>query len=318
MPRATEQRGPSCLLDIAPCALYHPLTWELLKNERFFSIIMQLPEAREDSTAMRHHIGKVSIGNAKTCFVLLFAIAGMVAAGAQTTSLSGYDIMKKVSEKTGGNDMTANVLMKITLKSGAVKTREFMLYQLRQKDGGSSILIRFVQPADVKDTSFLTLETANGEKSQYIYLPSLKKVTRIAASDKNKPFMGSDLTYDDIGSRKLDEYTFNLLGEEMLDGRACWKIESVPKDTAQSTSRIISLIDKESYIVLKADFYDKAGTLFKQMAVKKIEKISGIWTMLELTMDNLSNGSSTSLKFDQVKYNTGLSPSMFSKDGLGK
>ncbi len=262
--------------------------------------------------------GLAGVFTAKFFFILMFGMVIMTAAGAQTASQSGYDIMKKANDKPTGNDMTANVLMKITSKTGSVKTREFVMYQLKQKDGASSILIKFLQPADVKDTSFLTLESGSGEKSQYIYLPSLKKVTRIAASDKNKPFMGSDLTYDDFGSRKLEDYSFNLLGEETLDGRACWKIESVSKDTSQSTSKIISLVEKESYIVLKADFYDKAGALYKQMVVRKTDKISGFWTMLELEMKNLSTGSSTSLAFNAVKYNAGLAPSMFSKDGLGK
>jgi outer membrane lipoprotein-sorting protein len=254
----------------------------------------------------------------KSFLILLFGLVFMISAGAQTTIQSGYDIMKKTNDKPTGNDITAGVLMKITSKTGSVKTREFMMYQLKQKDGSSSILIKFLKPADVKDMSFLTLETAIGEKSQYIYLPSLKKVTRIAASDKNKPFMGSDLTYDDFGSRKLEDYAYTLQGEETIDGRAYWKIESVSKDSSQNTSKIISLVGKESYIVLKADFYDKSGTLYKQMHVSKADTISGFWTMLELEMKNLSTGSSTSLKFDGVKYNTGLSPSMFSKDRLGQ
>ena len=250
--------------------------------------------------------GEVSMENcahklqAKALFAVLFGLVLMIAAGGQASAQSGYDIMKNANDKPTGNDMTANVLMKITSKTGSIKTREFVMYQLKQKDGSSSILIKFLKPADVKDTSFLTLESGSGEKSQYIYLPSLKKATRIAASDKNKPFMGSDLTYDDFGSRKLDDYSFNLLGEETLNEKICWKIESVSKDKSQSTSKIISLVDKESYIVLKADFYDKSGALYKQMAVQKFDTISGFWTMLELVMKNLSTGSSTSLKFDEI------------------
>lgn len=274
--------------------------------------------AQIGKTSAKQTSGQAGVFAVKFFFILMFGMVLMTAAGAQTVSQSGYDIMKKANDKPTGNDMTANVLMKITSKAGSVKTREFVMYQLKQKDGASSILIKFLQPADVKDTSFLTLESANGEKSQYIYLPSLKKVTRIAASDKNKPFMGSDLTYDDFGSRKLEDYSFNLLGEETFDGKACWKIESISKDTSQSTSKIISLVEKESYIVLKADFYDKSSALYKQMVVRKTDKISGFWTMLELEMKNLSTGSSTSLAFNVVKYNAGLAPSMFSKDGLGK
>ena len=253
----------------------------------------------------------------KTFFWILFGLFCVGAVAAQAGN-PGYDIMKQVNDRSSGNDMTANVLMKIVSKTGNVKTREFTMYELKQKDGGSATLIRFLQPADVKGTSFLSSDGAKSEKSQYIYLPSLKKATRISASDKNKPFMGSDFSYDDFGSRSVDDYSFTLLGEESLNGRACWKIESVSKDKSASTSKIVSLVDKESLIVVGADFYDKAGQLYKQMSVSKYEKISGIWTMVDLEMKNLTTKGSTSLHFDAVKYNTGLPSSMFSKEALGR
>jgi outer membrane lipoprotein-sorting protein len=253
----------------------------------------------------------------RACSLVLVGVFFLGAAAAQAGN-AGYDIMKQANERPAGDDMTTTVLMKIVSKSGNVKTREFTMYQLHQKDGASSTLIKFLQPADVKGTSFLTTESSKGEKSQYIYLPSLKKATRISASDKNKPFMGSDLTYDDFGSRNVDEYTFSMPGDETLAGRACWKIESTPKDKSGGTSKIVSLVDKESLLIVKADFYDKSGTLYKQMTVSQSAKISGIWTMVELEMKNLTTGSSTSLRFDAVKYDTGLPTSLFSKESLGK
>lgn len=249
-----------------------------------------------------------------------FMLSGLFFIGvvAAQTGNPGYEIMKRANDRPAGNDMTAKVLMKIVSKSGTIKTREFMMYQLHQKDGASSTLIQFLQPADVKGTSFLTAESAKGEKSQYIYLPSLKKATRISASDKNKPFMGSDLTYDDFGSRDIEDYTFAMLGEESMAGRACWKVESVPKDKSGGTSKIVSLVDKESLLIVKADFYDKSGALYKQMTASQSERISGIWTIVDLEMKNLTTGGATSLRFDAVKYDTGLSPSLFSKEALGK
>jgi len=258
------------------------------------------------------------IRNRRRAVSLVLTSLLFVAAVAAQTDNSGYDIMKRANDRPSGNDMTASVLMKIVSKSGTIKTREFIMYQLRQKEGASSTLIKFSQPADVKGTSFLTSESSKNEKSQYIYLPSLKKATRISASDKNKPFMGSDLTYDDFGSRNVDDYTFSTLGDESFSGRSCWKIESVPKDKSGGTSRIVSLVDKESLIVVKADFYDKSGALYKQMAVSQSEKISGIWTIVDLEMKNLTTGGSTTLHFDAVKYDTGLSTSLFSKESLGK
>lgn len=248
-----------------------------------------------------------------TCVAVLLFAALASPLWAQT----GYDIMKRANEKPSGNDMSAKVTMRIVSKTGAVKTREFSMLSLKARDGSESVLVKFLTPADVRGTAFLTVGAAGGEKSQYIYLPSLKKTTRIAAQDKSKSFMGSDLTYDDFGTRTLEDYGFTLLGEESLEGKACWKIESKSVDKTAATSRIVSWVEKESLLVLQADFYDKADKLYKQMKVSSREKISGIWTMKELEMKNLATGGSTSLVFGEVKYDSGLSPSLFSKDSLG-
>ncbi len=40
--------------------------------------------------------------------------------------------------------------------------------------------------------------------------------------------------------------------------------------------------------------------------------------MVDLEMKNLATGGATSLHFDAVKYDTGLSPALFSRESLGK
>ncbi|MEW5815538.1 MAG: outer membrane lipoprotein-sorting protein [Spirochaetota bacterium] len=50
----------------------------------------------------------------------------------------------------------------------------------------------------MKGTGFLNLEHTNGANDQWLYLPALGKIRRIAASGRGGSFTGSDFTYADI------------------------------------------------------------------------------------------------------------------------
>jgi len=57
-----------------------------------------------------------------------------------------------------------------------------------------------------------------------------KETKRISSDSKSDYFMGSDFTYDDLGDRKLDDDTHNLIGEENINGVDYYVVESTPVD----------------------------------------------------------------------------------------
>jgi outer membrane lipoprotein-sorting protein len=148
---------------------------------------------------------------------------------------------------------------------------------------------------------------------QWIYLPALKKTKRISSDSKSDYFMGSDFTYDDLGDRKLEDDTHQLLREETLDGIDCYVVESVSKNEDYMYSRTMVWINKSNFIGVKKEFYDEDEDLLKVLTIKKVEEISGIWVITNSEMKNVQKDHRTSMVLSNIKINSGISESYFSE-----
>jgi len=87
--------------------------------------------------------------------------------------------------------------------------------------------------------------------------------------------MGSDFTYDDMGSRNVDEDEHELLREETVQGYKCWVVESIPKIKGEIYSHKISWIRQDCLIAMKVEYYDKLDKLHRTLELSDIEKADG-------------------------------------------
>jgi len=106
-----------------------------------------------------------------------------------------------------------------------------MLLALRGTgETGDRILVRFTYPNDIKGTAFLVWEHPNADDERFLYLPALGRVRRIAGGEKQESFIGSDLSYEDIGGRELADYTYSF-----TDSSSTWTAPDGSKHAASST-----------------------------------------------------------------------------------
>ncbi len=227
-------------------------------------------------------------------------------------------IMEQVDDVPDGE--TRRTLMEMTLinKSGRRRVRTVLSYS---KDYGkdTKTIMQFEKPADVSGTTFLSFEydEADKEDDRWIFLPAMRKVRRISGSSKNDYFMGSDFTYDDIGDRDLDDFTYKLLGEEPCFGGQCWKIESTAKDPVDAGySKIVSLIRKDALSVVYADYYDRDKRLLKTLEVKELVSRQGFWTVLAMEMENVQSKHKTHLKIKEIAYDIDIQERLFRPSGV--
>lgn len=232
--------------------------------------------------------------------------------------ITGWDIMEKVDNRYTGDDQTAEMTMTLTKSSGRKRVRKVKVWQ---KDYGKNdkSLMRFLEPADIRGTGFLVWEHEEKDDDQWLYLPALKKVRRISTREKEKSFMGTDFSYEDLGSHDLDDYDYTLLKSETFNDQNCHVIESLPKPgKKKSYSKIISWIRKDIFIAIKIDFYDKKGEFLKRLHAINIEKIDGIWTTKRMEMENVQKKHITVLEFENIRYNIGLKNNIFTERNLTK
>jgi outer membrane lipoprotein-sorting protein len=151
------------------------------------------------------------------------------------------------------------------------------------------------------------------DDDQWIYLPALKKVKRIASDSKSDYFMGSDFTYDDLGERHPDEDNHKILREETLNGENCYVIESTPKDDDNMYSHTITWIIKDKWIGLKKEFYDEDGEHLKTLNIQKYEQISGYWLIPVMEMHNVQKDHRTRLEMKNIKIDQAVDDGIFTE-----
>ena len=154
---------------------------------------------------------------------MFVAIASAVmTTGAFASPEKGLEIaIEADSRDKGFGDSTAQITMILMDKYGqsterAIRNRTFEGYN----EGDKSLVI-FDSPGDVRGTAFLSHTKKADSDDQWLYLPALKRVKRIASSNKAGPFMGSEFSYEDIASQEVEKYTYIYLRDEKLNGLDC-------------------------------------------------------------------------------------------------
>ncbi|NOZ75841.1 MAG: outer membrane lipoprotein-sorting protein [FCB group bacterium] len=226
---------------------------------------------------------------------------------------TGYDIAKKVDQRLEPADLTANLTMVLTNSKG--KTRSNTIRSVSMK-GGEKQMIWFLAPADDKGVAFLKIEHPGADDEMRLWLPAFKKVRRISSSKKGDSFMGSDMSYEDMTNRELDEYTYKLLREEPVNGVDCFVLEETPKPEIESTySKHVTWISKQDYTVVKEESYDLSGVVKK---VKTVEYVTRGKYILPVKMfvEDVQKNHSTLLKFEKLEVDTGVKADLFRERNL--
>ena len=131
--------------------------------------------------------------------LILAALPG--ALWAQDAEQRGLEIAEEADARnTGWNDSVVDLTMTLRNKNGDESVREMRSRALEVEDDGDKSMIIFDQPRDVRGTALLTYSHKTGDDDQWLYLPALKRVKRIASSNKSGPFMGSEFAAAKLSS----------------------------------------------------------------------------------------------------------------------
>jgi len=237
--------------------------------------------------------------------VLLFGVLSLHAQNA-------VSIIDSAKNRITSDTVLSQSRMVITARDGSTTERLINQYS---KDGanGARTVIEFLRPANVAGSRFLTMDNASGGTDQWIYLPNLGKTRRIAAADSGGNFMGTDFSYNDISSmdRDISLDTHTLLKEEMINGKNCYVIQSVPKDSSYQYSKTLTWIDKENYLIYKAEMYNRRGELFKIMEMSDYKDVQGRLSPMQTKISTVSAGTSTTIYMEKMQYDGNIPENVF-------
>ncbi|MCP3933352.1 MAG: outer membrane lipoprotein-sorting protein [Bacteroidetes bacterium] len=247
----------------------------------------------------------------KICILSLgFLLLGFYSVNAQSNDLSGKEIVQKADQKFKGNTSTGT--MKMTIERPSWK-REMEMKTWSK--GDEFMLILITGPARDKGTAFL-----KRDKEIWNWQPSIDRVIKLPPSMMMQSWMGSDFKTDDLvqESSIVKDYTHTLLGEEAIDGRACYNIELIPnEDAAVVWGKVIMWIDKAEFMQLKTEFYDEYGDLINTMIGKNVKTLGGklLPSILEVIPAD-EDGNRTLIEYIDLEFEVPMKESFFSVQSL--
>jgi len=235
-------------------------------------------------------------------------------------AIPNIDVAKQ-NDKIMSNFEDAKSKMTMTLinANGQTKIRKMQSRTL-EIDGGDKSLMEFLSPADVKGTKFLNYEHAKKDDDQWLYLPALKRVKRISSKNKSGAFMGSEFSYEDISSFNIDKYDYkdNEAKEDTHNGKDVYIVERFPNYKYSGYTKQVSYVDKNTFLTLQVDYYDRKKSLLKSAYFTEYKLINGVYRNGKIEMKNFSNSKSSILTWDEETIKNGLSSKDFHKRVLKK
>ena len=254
----------------------------------------------------------------KALFIL--AACMMATFGANAQNLTGREIIQKVKDRPDGDTRYGEMELTLIKKNGSSRQRKVSSWAMDEGKDTKKMMF-FTYPGDVKGTGFLTwdYDQIGKEDAKWLYLPAMKKTRRISgSSSKTDYFMGTDFTYDDMGSRHIDEDKHTLLREEMKDGHKCWVVESVHVDKHEIYSRKVTWIRQDCLVAVCAEYYDKLNKLHRLLTISEIKKIQDFWTICKMEMKNVQTGHSTVIEVKNTQYDVKIDKDLFTVAKLEK
>ncbi len=193
-----------------------------------------------------------------------------------------------------------------------------------QRDNDNKALDVIFEPISDKGTA--TLSWGYGEDNKpsdfWVYLPVLNKVKRIASvtdGSESGAVFGSELSAEDADIKKVKDYSYKLLGEGTYRNRAVWKIEMTPTASRLKRSyygRIVAFVDKERFIVLKEDLYDRSDRHHKQFSALDVKQFGRVWLVTKASMNNLTKRRITVWEQSDIVLNVDIDDEFLSQRSL--
>jgi outer membrane lipoprotein-sorting protein len=211
-------------------------------------------------------------------------------------------IVEEAQKRTDATSQRYEGLLQVFDTKGKISDKRWSFERLGSH-GQSKAVLRFTAPAEVKGVALLVVNHPDRASDQWMWTPAIERDRRIALQDRSTRFFGTDFSFEDLEERDVNQYEYALAGDDSVDGAACWKIQSTPRESKSSQyTRSIVWIRKDNYAFARIENYVKDQAV-RRLNYSSIQSVQGIWTARQLEMTDVRRGSRTRLTLDKLVYN---------------
>ena len=246
-------------------------------------------------------------------FAPVLALAGAAPVGADTAAeQAGRLLVKQVYLSPRGEDMAVRATMVLTAEGEDDKTRNLTVFSRGPGVAGSARRLQFSTPSELADTTVLSARLDSAEH-HWLFIAGAQEVRAIAPAAFDKPVVETQIHYHDLLARPPQADRHTLVGEEAIDDRLCKVVDSVPNDPSDAPySKRRMWVYEKFMLPLRVDYFrNDEATPYRRYEVHKIQKVSGIWTVMASSTTDLVSGRSTRILVNGVAYDQSLPDALF-------
>jgi hypothetical protein len=239
-----------------------------------------------------------------------------------TSAATGLELMQEQKRLHDVATEYSESEMTLIDRKGRKRVRELINYSKKKSAGEARSLLKFTEPRDINNVGLLTWQHSTDiEDEQWLYLPASKRIKRIAGGGKKNPFMGSDLAFEDLRPEDLSAHTYELLGEEIVDGEVCWKVEVLPSTTREAKEsgygRRLIWLRKDINYPVKIEFFNRRNKLAKTAVYQELEQVKGtVWRYKLLSMITHKKKTSTLMRIQAREIDIEIDDKQFNQQIL--
>ena len=257
-------------------------------------------------------------GRTNRFFGSLFSLLAIIISATAGADGRGLDIAVASDRNFSGYvDSRSNLKMLLQDRRGNITERVMKMRSLEVPEDGDKSLIVFDSPRDVRGVATLSHAHKTEPDEQWLYLPALKRVKRVASKNRSGPFLGSEFSLEDLSFQEVEKYTYRYLRDEKLGDLDCHVLERIPTDPYSGYTKQIVWISKADLLTREIHHYDRKSFHLKTQTFGDYRQyLNRIWRPSTISMVNHQNNKSTTLRFEQMEFGTGLTDRDFTQNSL--
>jgi outer membrane lipoprotein-sorting protein len=243
--------------------------------------------------------------------IIIILIGAVCSDALLAQALTATEIVRKADEKFNGEKSSYSVMSMTIIRPTWQRTIDIKNWSL----GRSFALALITAPPKEAGQTFLKRGS-----EMWSWNPSISRLIKLPPSMMSQGWMGSDYTNDDIlrESSVVNDYVHEIVGEEEINGRLCYKIKMTAREDASIVwGKQIRWIDKKDFLVLKTELYDEDGSLVRTETGSDIKIMDGraVTSKIELVPEDEPENK-TILEIREIKFNIPVEESYFSQQNM--
>jgi len=242
--------------------------------------------------------------------------ASAAASPAADGEASARRTMSRAYQNLYGHDFVQTLKISARFAGGRELTRTLQITRKQSTLPGKA-LARFLEPEDIRKTSMLLIDQDNRHADMFLFLPAFQMVRRVSSAQRADSFFGTDVSYEDLEPKSIDDFEFKSLGSGEVAGVACERIEARSRDLDSMYGYTVSCVQPDPPLALRTDFY-RGGKIAKSLEVDvtSIKQIGAAAIPFRVRIHRPRRGTETLLLTQSYEARADIPDQLFSGPNL--